>query len=193
MRRLFFILLFIIPAWTYSQDVVGYFNNKREKINRTGMVVLGSWATANIGINGYLWSQTSGTQKHFHQMNTYWNIVNLGLAGYGYYKTAKEGYSDYDLQESMDAQAKSERIYLINAVLDVGYIVTGVYLQSVRHTHPEKARLTGYGQAIFWQGLFLVAFDSVMFIAHYGNRKNSGLILEEFSFTGNSVGVKFAF
>lgn len=193
MRKLFLVLLLLLPVWAYCQDVVGYFNHKRQKINKTGMIVLGSWATGNIGVNGYLWSKASGSTKHFHEMNTYWNIVNLGIAGFGYFKSAKEDFSDYDLEESMHAQAKSERIYLINGVLDVGYIITGVYLQSVRQTHPEKERLTGYGQAIFWQGIFLVAFDSVMFLVHHGNKKNSGLILEDFSFNGTSVGVRFAF
>lgn len=159
------------------------------------MIVLGSWAVANIGANSYLWANSSsiGSSRYFYQMNTYWNVVNLGIAGFAYYRTAKTDYYNYTMDETIEAQRKNERVYLINGVLDVGYIITGVYLQSVRQGHPEKQRLLGYGQAIFWQGVFLVAFDTAMYLSLNKHAKDSRLVLKDVSFNGNSVGVRFAF
>jgi len=70
--------------------------------------------------------------------------------------------------ELMDRHLKIERLYLINAGLDILYIGTGTYL-----THLSKAReknkdlLKGYGKSIMLQGGFLFIFDAVMyFIQH---------------------------
>ncbi len=172
------------------------FNQKRTKINKTGMIVLGSWALANIGVNGYFWADnpnSTSSSKYFYQMNTYWNIVNLGISGYAHYKSATTDYYDWAMDETIEAQNRDKRVYLINGALDVGYMIAGVYLQSVRSSHPEKQRLLGYGRSIFWQGVFLAVFDSAMYLSHNKHEKESRLILKGLSFNGNSVGVVFAF
>ena len=126
-------------------------------------------------------------------MNTYWNVVNLGFATYGFIKSSKVDYSDYELDESIVAQRKSERIYLINAVLDAGYMVAGIYMQSAAGSSSSKDRLYGYGQSFFWQGLFLAVFDSAMYLAHTQNEKKSNLVLKGYSFNGREVGLILAF
>ena len=174
-------------------DVLNYFNQNRKKINKTGMGILGTWAVGNIGVNSYYWANSTGRSKYFHQMNTYWNAVNLGLASYGYIKAAKRDYSDFELDESIEDQRKSERIYLINAVLDAGYIVAGIYMQSAAGSNSSRDRLYGYGQALFWQGLFLAVFDSAMYLAHTRNEKKSNLVLRGYSFNGRELGIVLAF
>ncbi len=69
-------------------------NNQRLKTNKTGLLVLGSWAAANIVYGGIAAGQTNGTAHYFHKMNTVWNAVNLGLASFGYLTAKKENRAD---------------------------------------------------------------------------------------------------
>ncbi len=41
------------------------------------MMTLGGWAIGNIAVSGFSLRNASGSNKHFHQMNVYWNAVNL--------------------------------------------------------------------------------------------------------------------
>lgn len=197
MKKHLTLLLLLSPLWVFSQSyMLREFNDGRTKINKRGMIVLGSWATANIGVNSYFWASnpnSASASKYFYQMNTYWNVVNLGIATYAYIKTAKTDYYNYTMDETVEAQNRNKKTYLINGALDVGYIITGIYLQSVRSSHPEKRRLLGYGQSIFWQGVFLAVFDSAMYLSLNKHEKESRLLLKGLSFNGNSAGVIFAF
>lgn len=197
MKKRLLLLLILLPALGFSQSyMLREFNAKRTQINKGGMIVLGSWAVANIGVNSYFWASNPDgktSAKYFYQMNTYWNVVNLGIAGYAYYRSAKTDFYDYDMDQTIEAMQRDKRVYLINGMLDVGYIVAGIYMQSVRQSHPEKQRLLGYGRAVFWQGVFLMAFDTGMYLTLNKHDNNSRLVLKGVSFNGNSVGVCLAF
>ncbi|MEM9982438.1 MAG: hypothetical protein AAF734_08075 [Bacteroidota bacterium] len=65
-------------------------NQKRQKINRIGMLTLGSWAIGNIATAGFSISNAEGSRKSFHQMNLGWGAVNLAIAGFGYYSVLTE-------------------------------------------------------------------------------------------------------
>ncbi len=62
-------------------------------MNNIGMGILGGWALANITIGAYGWSQQSGQESYFHQMNLFWNTVNLGIAGFALYSNLTSDYS----------------------------------------------------------------------------------------------------
>lgn len=90
MRKLFLFLLFICVSFiAYAQtESLESFNQKRLDINKTGMMILGSWAVGNMAVSGVALGRGNFTEdrtKHFHQMNIYWNVVNLSLAGFGLY------------------------------------------------------------------------------------------------------------
>ncbi len=53
-------------------------------INETAMLVLGSWAAGNILVGTYGNFKASGEAKYFQQFNAMWNVVNLGIAAFGY-------------------------------------------------------------------------------------------------------------
>ena len=54
-------------------------------INESAMLVLGTWAAGNILIGTYGNFEASGEAKYFHQFNAAWNVVNLGIATFGYF------------------------------------------------------------------------------------------------------------
>ena len=76
------------------------FNEDRLKRTQQGMLVLGSWATTNIITSPILANNSSGSDKYFHQMNGYWNSVNLIIAGFGYFRARKMANQHFTLSES---------------------------------------------------------------------------------------------
>lgn len=141
------------------------FNSTRIDHQQKAMLVLGAWAVGNIAFGGLRSSQTSGQLRYFHQMNMYWNVVNLGIASLGYYGAANEDFGSYSAYQSAAKHYSFQKVLLFNAGLDVGYMLGGLYLQE-RSKRPELApnkseQLKGFGQAVLLQGGFLLAFDLV--------------------------------
>ena len=93
MKKIIILLLvtsFVQPC--FSQSVtLNSFNIKKNKINKTGFIVLGSWAAANIIYGAAATSGAHGSNKYFNQMNVMWGAVNLGLATMGYLGAKREG------------------------------------------------------------------------------------------------------
>ncbi len=77
-------------------------NERRISTNKTGMLVLGGWALANIGVGtaGYLLAD-DGNEKYFHQMNAGWNIVNLTIATFGFLGQASEDPGRFNWLETI--------------------------------------------------------------------------------------------
>jgi hypothetical protein len=131
--------------------------------NNTGMYVLGSWAVANLIIGGIGWNQNTGDTKYFHQMNFFWNTVNLSIAGFALYNNLSEGFEDLTNQMMVQNHYKIEKLYLINGGLDFAYIGTGFLLKNLSSKKEKnKDLLKGYGNSLILQGSFLLVFDAVM-------------------------------
>jgi len=144
----------------------------RNRVTKTAMLTLGSWAVANIATGFVAAGQTSGTTKYGWQMNAYWNFINLGLAGMGYLRALKDERKTHSLLENYDAQNALEKIYFFNFGLDVGYIGAGLYLheRGLNSTNLKTAaQLKGYGTSIIVQGGFLLLMDGVMILVHRHN------------------------
>ena len=177
--------LLILPAFAFSQigpdsslsafTGLDEINSQRLKINRTGMTILGSWAVANIGISGIQYFRTEGSTRSFHQMNVFWNVVNLGLAASGFFGSSPENANGLSLSESVAAQQSIEKILLFNGGLDVGYIMTGFFLKERSKTATRRQDLLkGYGNSLLVQGGFLLLFDIGLFLVH-NNHASKGL------------------
>ncbi len=140
-----------------------FFENHLNASN-TGMYVLGSWALMNIGTGAYGWSKYHGNEKYFFQMNLFWNVVNLSIAGMAVYSNWHLDYSQFSQDEMLLKSAQTERILLINSALDLGYIGTGFLLRHLSGTTDKrKDLLLGYGHSLILQGGFLLVFDLVLF------------------------------
>lgn len=195
MKNLLFLSLFLsISTNIFSQNLMlPNFNQERLDLNRKGMVVLGSWAGVNMITNGILLSNSSGSDKYFHQMNVYWNVMNGALAGLGVLG-AKKKQENLSAFQSLEEQSKTEKTFLINTGLDAAYVMTGVYLlEKSKNSVDNKDTLKGYGQSVIFQGGFLLLFDGIMYGVHRSHLKKGRVIFENITFTGNQVGFVWRF
>ncbi len=182
---------------TETETFVKDFDDRKNKLQHDGMVVLGSWASANIigSAIGYGLASNS-EEKEFYIMNGSWGLINLGLALPSLLTKPKPTASLYDLQKN---QTKIEKIFLANAVLDVAYITGGFYLKeyaSNQATLKDQERYNGFGNAIILQGVGLMAFDIAMTLITTKNRKSQldpFLKKTYFSFSGNSLRLGYRF
>jgi hypothetical protein len=134
------------------------------------MITLGTRAMANIGTGAVLAFTSDGSLKYFYEMNALWNTVNLGFAGAGLLGSLRTAPSE-DLFASIDAQYGLEKALLFNAGLDVGYIMTGLFLaERTRRGGEQSDRLQDYGQSLVLQGGFLLAFDLVVYLVQRRSR-----------------------
>ncbi len=197
MKNLRFLLLFIAFAWLggeamaqVEKDNLRIFNEKRIKTNRNAMTVLGGWAVGNFLVSGLLIGRSEGSTKAFHQMNVGWNLINLGLAGFGYYSATRADPAALDLYASVKDQYGIEKTFLLNAGLDVGYMLGGLYLtERAKNASKNQERLTGFGRSIVLQGGFLFVFDLAMYfiVNHHGQLLEP--LLKNVTLTGRLTGV----
>ncbi len=141
------------------------FSQARYNHTRTLGLTLGGYALANLAVSGIGMGQTSGETKYIHQMNVYWNAVNLGIAGLGLLGLRKQHPESESLGEAVQKHESIKRTLLFNAGLDVAYIAGGLYLTERANSRPGQAdKLRGYGKAVMAQGAFLLAFDVVNYL-----------------------------
>lgn len=191
---LFSLLLMFNPLNTYAQfESEGFkqFNQERIDYNKSGMKILGGWAIGNMAWGGIMAGRTSGQTKAFHQMNMYWNSVNLIIAGLGYYSAVKEDPSS-DFWETQKAQQQIEKVLLFNAGLDLAYVAGGLWLHE-RGQRLDNPELRGFGQSIMLQGAFLMSFDLIKFFIHNQHAKELPGILEHVEFNATGVALRWEF
>jgi hypothetical protein len=163
------LLLIFLPLFVLAQDVVPSlkeFEDTKYEINRTGMLVLGGWALANIVSGTTLSFTTKGEAKYFNQFNALWNTVNLGLALNGLFNTGTDSLS---LLNSVTGHQTLQNIFVLNAGLDLAYIATGLFLKEKAKNSEKKDILNGYGNSLLVQGAFLLVFDAAMYFIHQNN------------------------
>ncbi|OAQ39836.1 hypothetical protein A5893_09705 [Pedobacter psychrophilus] len=193
MKKLLSISLLFFAVPVFAQQTIQDVNHQRNEINLTGMKILGGWALANMAVGSIAYFKTSGKNKYFHQMNVFWNVANLGLATAGYFGAKADLNQQLNLARSVHDQHKIEKILLLNAGLDVGYMATGLFLNE-RGKNKSSDRLKGYGNSLILQGAFLLIFDSGMYVIHNHNGNGLDKILEKVSvnFDGEQIGITYS-
>ena len=174
-----FILLLTSEAFAQEIPALSDFNRTRLDYNQKGMIILGSWAVGNMVWGGIGASQTIGQNKAFHQMNLYWNSVNLMIAGFGYWQATKE-VPGTDFWATMEAQQGIEKVVLLNGALDVAYMAGGFFMKE-RGLRKGNDRLIGFGKSVILQGAFLLAFDGVMYGFHHVHGKELPNLVQNIS------------
>ncbi len=189
------LLALAFGGWSYvamaqvEKDQLLSFNEKRIQISRVGMMTLGGWAVGNFLVSGILIGSSNGSPKAFHQMNVGWNLINLGLAGFGYYNALKADPAALDTYQTIKEQYGLEKTFLFNGGLDVGYMLGGLYLtERAKNATKNQDLLKGFGQSILLQGGFLFVFDLAMFfiVNHHGHLLQP--LLKNVTFTGSTSG-----
>ena len=173
MKRILLVSCILFCHLTTAQHLE-QFNKERIQLDKRLMVGLGSWATTNFIVSGIGWATVpSGEARYFHQMNVMWNTVNIGLAVPGYLK-AKKANSSLSFAETIRTQHQTEKIFLINSGLDIGYMAGGLLMRSSAKTNLIKQdQLNGYGTSLLMQGGFLFVFDLTAYMIHNHHSKKA--------------------
>jgi hypothetical protein len=186
--------IFLLSYSLFAQSELKDFNENRLKITKTGMYTLGAWAIGNMAVSGIALSNASGSQKHFHQMNIYWNIVNLGLAGSGLYSAITADPSSFDLAASISEQAKMEKLLLFNAGLDIGYMAAGLWMmERSKNINKNPELWKGFGKSVIVQGAFLFVFDLALYTILNSNSATELIQNLQLGMTSNGIGVAYKF
>ena len=157
---------------------------------KTGMIILGSWGLGNALTGGIVGLRANGENKYFHQMNLGWGLVNAAIAGFGYYSAARMGSDISGTLDLLQANQSLQKTLLVNAGLDVAYLMGGLYLmERSRRPDVNQERLKGFGKSVIMQGAFLLVFDGVM--AWNFNRNGQEMI--NFIATPGGLGLSVAF
>jgi hypothetical protein len=185
-----FLLTFVLLSFdAFSQNVsISDSYNKDVKIRKTGMAILGTWAVGNMITGAIGRSQTTGQTAYFHEMNLIWNVVNLGIAGAGYYFTAT-GEMPENASELLNDQVSFQKTLLFNAGLDLAYIAGGFYLmERAKNATDRPERLKGYGKSVILQGSFLFVFDIILHTVHSKQSSQISDFLSHVQLGPNHVG-----
>ena len=160
-------LLLVNGLFAKEPDPFQQYEMQRLDINRSAMLVLGSWAVGNMLVGTYGHFNTTGQTREFHQFNFMWNVVNLGIAAFGYHQAANAEPMALGYVDILKEYNTLQNILLLNVGLNVSYMATGLYLRersknSIKHSD----RFRGYGNSLLLQGAFLFVFDTSLFFIH---------------------------
>jgi hypothetical protein len=191
--KILLLIFLIVPlvqlaAQDIFSDSLTSFHQSRMNINESAMLVLGGWAVGNILVGTYGNFKASGEAKYFHQFNAMWNVVNLGIAAFGYLNAVNSGPALMTNLEILNDYNSLQSFLLLNAGLDVAYIATGLYLKERSKNSSSSERLRGYGNSLLLQGGFLLLFDVTLYFIHQSNA-NINLYPHLESFLAGGVGV----
>ena len=176
MKLLFLTLNLIFYSFLFSQESLDLnlrdIQTRQENMGKASMISLNSWAIANIGYGAVANFNSTGEAKYFHQMNAIWNVVNLGIGIPGIIKAYKKK-DQMNLLELNEYQHKLEKVYFINAGLDVAYISCGLALRAFGENKPTdvRHRLQGYGNSLLMQGGYLLIHDVAMILMYKSNHR----------------------
>jgi hypothetical protein len=185
------LILLYLPANAQTDKALHDFELSRQDINKKGMLILGSWALGNILLGTYGSIKTSGDTKHFHQFNAMWNVVNLGIAAFGFFNAAGSDPNSMTGMEIINGYNSLQKFLLLNAGLDVAYMVTGLYLKERAKNSSNTDRLRGYGNSLLLQGGFLLVFDVALYFINQNNASvNLYPHLESLLNNGLGVGIR---
>ncbi len=199
MKYQLLILFFFSLKFSIAQtdSIIKQFDNRKNNLKHKGMIVLTSWAGANIVGSGVGYALTNSyEEKEFYLMNGAWGIINLGIALPGLLSKVKPTPTLYDLQKN---QTKIEKLFLANAILDVAYVSGGFYLKEYGNNQNDikkQQMYNGFGNSVIIQGAGLMVFDMAMTILNNRNRKkhlDPFLKKASVSFSGNYIKLGYQF
>ena len=163
--------LLLMATFVQAQsNVWDSLNKRRLTINQNHLYVLGSWAAANIVQGAISATNTTGSTRYLHQMNAYWNTVNLAIAGLGIWALKMQLRQKITPADLLQEQKTVEKLLLLNSGLDVAYIMTGLYMKE-KGLRLQNDRNIGFGNSLVIQGSFLLVLDLVQYFAHQKNGK----------------------
>lgn len=187
--------LYTFPLFAQNPELKN-FQERQFRINQTGMRFLFSISSGSLITSAVLASTAVGQEaQYFQQMNMGWSAINLAVAGFSLRRTRrsqiKPSYEPYDL---IKQQQDFEKAYLVNAALDVSYVVGGFYLNALPGPQSsDGAMLRGFGQSVIMQGGMLLLFDTIMYFIHRSNRRKIEPTFRKLDLSFNGMGIRLRF
>lgn len=171
-QLLFFLIsLSFVPSVFAQMDSSDEWNRRRLLREQEAMKVLFIWGNVNLGtgVVGTIALEDESDYKWFSMLNAGYGAVNTTLGLLGINRTKKQLKSLPTLEEGYRDLRRTRNILLVNAGLDVGYIVTGVLLRDQilfddPGFFPERMSVfkrRGFGASLIVQGSALLIFDSI--------------------------------
>ena len=166
---------------------------RQARLQRTGTWTLAGWSLANLAVSGIAIGKAEGSARYFHEMNLYWNAVNVGIAGAGLLSLRKKSPSP-TLSSAVKEHYTLQKTLLFNSGLDVAYITSGFWLldkSKTETTVTRQNRFRGFGQAVVVQGGFLLIFDVTNYLLHRSDNTRLHQLLDKVTVTNNGVSLRF--
>jgi uncharacterized membrane protein YwaF len=166
MKKFWCLLSLLLFGFTANaQDVtLQAFNQQQAETLKAGMLVLGGWAILNIIVGSFKLTKSTRSRRFYFQMNVYWNIVNLMIAGVALYSIISKDPVTQSLLQSLKLHIWYKKVLYLNVGLDVAYVVLGAYLKERSRMSPKTEQLQGWGEAVVLQGMFLFLLDLVLVV-----------------------------
>jgi len=183
----FLLFLILHSSILFGQSTYPEFALQSQRQIETGMYILGGWALGNMAVGALGWKRNTGTTMYFHQMNVFWNVANLGIVTYSFLGNTGFDPAILNADEIMSGHERFQKIFLVNAGLDILYISGGLVLRRLSISAQRRSEmLSGYGRSLILQGSFLFLFDGAMFLLQH---RLKSVFLEglQFSYSGSSV------
>ncbi|WP_245539563.1 DUF6992 family protein [Pontibacter roseus] len=155
-------LLLLSLAANAQSDALASFNLRQAETLKIGMLVLGMWALLNIVVGSFKLTKSSRNKRYFHQMNIYWNIVNVLIAGAALYYILSYDAATRTLSESVRFHYGYIKVFYLSIGMDVAFLLLGAYLKELAKNSPKTEQQLGWGQSVVLQGLFLLVLDVVL-------------------------------
>lgn len=166
MRKFWCLLPLLFTGFTASaqSNTLQAFNQQQADTLKTGMLFLGAWAILNILVGGFKLTKATRSRKFYFQMNLYWNIVNLIIAGAALYGIISGDPAATSLLQSLKLHVWYKKVLYLIMGLNIAFIVLGAYLKERSATSAKTEQLQGWGQAVELQGVFLFLLALVLVV-----------------------------
>lgn len=157
-------LLLLCFSANAQSGAISRFNLQQAETIKYGMLALGIWALLNILIGSLKLIKSSRSKRYFFQMNIYWNIVNVIIAGTALYYILSADPAARSLPESVDFHYWCLKLLYLSIGLDLAFLMLGAYLKELSKTSPKTEQHLGWGQSITLQAIFLLVLDVTLVV-----------------------------
>lgn len=161
-------LLLLCLSANAQSGATAAFNLQQAETLKFGMLALGGWALINILLSSIKLTKSSRNKRYFFQMNIYWNIVNLIIAGGSLYYILSVDPTARTLSETAEFHYWTLKLLYLSIGLDLAFIMLAAYLKERSLSSPKAEQYLGWGQSITMQGLFLLVLDITLAVVLEG-------------------------
>jgi hypothetical protein len=123
---------------------------RQQQMKRNKHILLG-WGVANAASGIALYPTE---YRDFGLMNASWGLINSGIALLAMRDGSTSG-SSLSFAEMLRQEQQFNRIVALNAGLDVGYMIAGLWMM----TEGNSSMVRQYGTSVLIQGAFLFVYD----------------------------------